>query len=180
MKKIAAVAVACLVATGAAQAQKAPQASSPWYGEIGYTVVKLSSDDGTWHPGVVRAVVGYDVAPNVSLEGMVAAGVRDDSTNVLGVGVDAKVNNAYGLFVKGKANLAPGLEAFGRIGYARTRVTASAMGAAYTDHDSDLAYGLGLNYSLSRTSYLGVDYMRYYNKDGVKADGLTLGVGMRF
>ncbi len=180
MKKISSVALACLFVAGAAQAQQARPAASPWYGEIGYTAAKITSDDATWHPGAVRGVVGYDINPNVAVEGMVGIGAHDDSATVLGVSVEGKIKNSYGLYVKPKFNVTPEVEVFGRVGFARTKVSASAMGSTFTSSDTDLSYGAGVNYSLSRTTYLGVDYMRYYNKDGVKADGLTVGVGMRF
>jgi opacity protein-like surface antigen len=138
---------------------------------------------------MVRGIVGYELHPNVAIEGMLAFGVSDDSIteNVSGIPVSlkAEIQNAYGLFVKPKFNVSDSLELFGRIGYSRfkTKATASAPGfgsVSATDSDSDLSYGLGATYNFSKSSFATIDYMNYYNKDGVKGTGLTIGVGYRF
>ena len=41
-------------------------------------------------------------------------------------------------------------------------------------------YGVGLNYTVSDKMTVGADYMSYYNKDGVKGTGFTIGLGLRF
>ena len=49
-----------------------------------------------------------------------------------------------------------------------------------TDTDGDWAYGLGGNYYFDRNSYVSANYLRFYDKDNVKGDGITIGVGMKF
>jgi len=77
-------------------------------------------------------------------------------------------------------NLTPELELFARVGFADFKLKASAAGVSDSSSDSDMSYGVGLNYKLARNVTLGLDYLSYYSKDGESVKGFTLGVGMSF
>ena len=160
--------VASLLVLGtAAQAQQ--QAKSPLYGEIGYTQLKFSSEGETsFKPGVLRGIVGYDLHPNVAVEGMLGFGVKKDD--------DSKISNMMGVYAKPKFSFGD-LEVFGRIGF--TRIKAEIEGGD-SDTGNDVTFGVGVNYNISRTMNVGVDYMSYYKKEGIKIDGVTIGLGVRF
>lgn len=176
--KSAVVAAALASALGAhAQAQSA---ASPVYGELGWTSVTYKESGYKLNPKMVRAIVGTDLNPNLSIEGMFGFGVADDNVTIQGVRVTGEINNAWGVFLKPKANIAPNLDVFARLGYVKTKVTASVPGYALSDSGGDTAYGAGLSYKLTETTSLNADYMSYYNKDGVKGTGFTIGLGMRF
>ncbi|AEG91732.1 porin family protein [Ramlibacter tataouinensis] len=173
-KTLIGIAAASLLMLGtAAQAQ---QAKPPVYGEIGYSMIE--NDDLKF--GVLRGIIGADLHPNVAVEGMLGLGVKDDSFTAFGTTFDAKIKNMVGVYAKPKFNVTPELELFGRVGFTRINIEASVGGASASDADSDLSYGVGLNYNITPTVHIGVDYMNYYDKDGSKFDGVTVGVGFRF
>lgn len=177
MNKLLGIA-ACLLMAGAAHAQQANQAL---YGEIGYTQLKYSAAGvPDAKPGMLRGIIGYDLHPNFALEGMLGFGVKDDSVNFMGVNFDVKAQHAYGVFVKPKINPTKDLELFLRMGYSRFKTKVSVLGVSASDSDGDFSYGGGLNYNVSPSTFIGVDYMNYFKKDGGKIDGLTVGVGFRF
>ncbi|HZY19694.1 MAG TPA: porin family protein [Ramlibacter sp.] len=200
MKLIAIAAASTLLVLGtAAQAQQARATAGGAYAELGYTQLKLSSDEGggDLRPGALRGIAGYELHPNVAVEGMLAFGVRDDEVRasestafgpVTATG-EVKLRHAYGIYVKPKFNVTDSLEVFGRLGYTRakfkTRVTVSVptLGSA-SEEDSDAeggaSTGLGANYRFTQNLSVGIDYMRYFKKDGVKVDGVTVGLGYRF
>ena len=178
MKKIISIAAACLVMAGAAHAQ---QAKAPLYGEIGYTQLKYSAPGfPDAKPGMLRGIIGYDLHPNIALEGMLGFGVKDDSFNIMGVDLNVKAQHAYGVFVKPKINPTKELELFARVGYTRFKTKVSVLGVSGSSSEGDFSYGAGLNYNITPTTHIGVDYINYYKKDGAKIDGLTVGVGFRF
>lgn len=197
MKLIAIAAASALLMLGtAAQAQQARSTVGGTYAEVGYTQFKFG-DGSSLKPGAIRGIVGYDFHPNIAVEGMLAFGIRNDSvtetvvsgTDVATANVKAKLEHAYGVYLKPKANVTDALELFGRVGYTRAKVKATADVAlngvavgSMSDSSTDggFSYGLGANYKFSPAAYVGVDYMRYYKKDGVTADGFTVGVGFRF
>jgi opacity protein-like surface antigen len=176
MKLLTIAAVSALLMLGtAAQAQ---QAKSPLYGELGYTVltVKESSSGFSASPTALRGIIGYDLHPFVAVEGMLAFGVSDDSDK----GVNAKLQNAYGVFVKPKFNPNENFEVFGRLGWVKTKFKFSDSTGSETQSESDFAYGVGANYHFNPRMSVGLDYMRYSKKDGVKVDGVTVSFGYRF
>ncbi len=90
----------------------------------------------------------------------------------------------FGIYVKPKVMLANSFELFGRLGYADTRLRASANVAGFSasgsSSGSSVSYGLGANFNIAPRAYVGVDYMSYYKKDDVKINGVTVSVGYRF
>lgn len=190
MKLIAiAAAASAMLLAGGAQAQMARSATTgTLYGELGYSQLKISEAGTSVKPGMLRGIVGYNFNDNLAVEGLLGFGVRKDSATIsfagVPVGVEGDVKQMYGIYVKPKAAVGDGFEVFGRIGYANTRLraTATAGGVTATDTSSDgsLSYGLGANFNVAPRAYVGVDYMRYYKKDDVKIDGVTVSVGYRF
>jgi len=179
----AALTLTC-VTVSTAFAQKAPDSV---YGELGYTQVTLASSDSTApsiKPSALRAIVGYELNRNFSVEGMVAMGIADGTadlaTSAGTLNAKTKIDSMYGVFAKAKAEVAPGVELFGRLGYSKANLTttvASGSGSASFDGAS---WGLGASYAVSPGVALNVDYMSYFSKDGVKATGPTFGVSFKF
>lgn len=175
MKLIAIAAASAFLMLGtAAHAQQAPS-TSPLYGELGYSWLTIEGNGVKANPGALRGIIGYNLHPYFAVEGMLAGGTTSDSDQ----GVDLKLRNAYGVFVKPKYDFG-NVEVFGRVGYVHTSISASCAAGCSGRSDNDVAYGVGVNYNFNPRTYVGLDYTRYGDKDGVKVDGLTLGVGFRF
>lgn len=162
-----------------ANAQTA-QSSSKMYGEIGWTRITYRESGDTLRPSALRLIGGAQLHPNLAIEGMLAFGLADDSVSILGVDVSGEVNRTWGLFIKPKASAAANLDIFGRVGYAKTRFTASAPGLTLSSSGSDLAYGVGASYRITPQWSANLDYMTYYNHDGIRSTGMTVGLGLKF
>jgi opacity protein-like surface antigen len=177
MKRIAiAAAAAVAMLSTAAQAQQ----TNYFYGEVGYTVMKIEGDGlPNVKPNALRGIVGYAYHPNLAMEGMLAFGVRDDSFNDAGVNVDVKLKNAWGIYLKPKFDVTPQLEVFGRLGATKTNIKATAAGVSESERKGDLSWGLGAAYRFNPRMSVGLDYMRY-SDDTSRVDGVTLSLGYRF
>ena len=197
MKMIAIAAASTLLMLGTAQAQQARTTAGGTYAEIGYSQLKLSGEGVSIKPNAIRGIVGYDFHPNFAVEGMLAFGAGDDSisetatsgANTATATVKVKLENAYGIYLKPKANLSDSLEVFGRLGYSHAKFKATAdatLNGVSVGSESDsgseggVSYGVGANFKFSPAAYVGVDYMHYYKKDGMKVEGVNVGVGFRF
>lgn len=190
MKLIAiAAATTMLLAGGAAQAQMmARGAAGNVYGELGYTALKIQETGVDVKPGMLRGIVGFNLHPNVAVEGMLGFGVRKDNTNTsfngVPVNVEGDLRHMFGIYVKPKVMLGDAVELFGRVGYTDISLRSSASVAGFrasdTSSGSDWSYGLGANFNIAPRAYVGVDYMRYYDKNDTKLDGVTVSVGYRF
>jgi opacity protein-like surface antigen len=176
MKKISVASVLAIAAIGA-QAQT--------YGEVGYTSTTFKGDAGGFtqegSPSVIRAILGYELNPNLAVEGMGAFGISDSTFKVNGVNQDGKLkaDNAIGVYLKPKMKLSESVEIFGRAGYTRVRGTVSYTDPISSNYNS-ISYGAGLGYAIDSKTSLNVDYMQYINKDGFKVNGFTLGAGYKF
>jgi opacity protein-like surface antigen len=189
MKLIAITAVSALLMMGGAQAQmvRSPNAGTA-YGELGYSALKISESGVSVKPGMLRGIVGFNFSQNLALEGMLGFGVRKDNATFTFSGgsgnVEGDVRHMAGIYVKPKVMLGDAVEVFGRLGYADTRLRSTtsipAGSISQTSSGSDWSYGFGGNFNLAPRTYVGIDYMRYYKKEDVKVDGVTVSVGYRF
>ena len=179
MKHLTLAAAAAFLLLGTAHAQQA--STSPLYGELGYSFLKVKGNGFSADPHALRAIIGYEFHPLVAVEGMAAIGTRKDTFNDGVEDVRIKMKHAFGVFAKPKFNPNPNVELFGRLGWVKSRFEASCpSGTCQGDSDSDFAYGAGLNYRFNPKAHVGIDYMRYFSKNGVKIDGVTVSVGYRF
>ena len=183
MKRTALAAAAALLAMGSAQAQMAMPKASAFYGELGYTWLKIDALGTSSRPDAIRGIIGYEFHPYFAIEGMLAGGVSEDktSTTVNGVPTDIEVDmkNMYGIFVKPKYNWQQA-ELFARAGWAHTKVNVKSTNNSLVDRtqsNDDFAWGFGVNYRFTPNIYVGLDWMRYSNQSGEKVDGFTLGFG---
>lgn len=179
MKKLAIASALALTVIGA-QAQT--------YGEVGYTTTtaKQSTEgiDIKASPAAIRGILGYEINPNLAIEGLVAFGMGDSTIKVNGVsqpGAKLEIDNAVGIYVKPKMKLNENVEVFARAGFARVKGTVSVAGVgSESDSENSFSYGAGLSYSINPQTSVNVDYMQYLSKDGFKVNGFTFGVGFKF
>lgn len=169
MKKLHLIAIttlALLSITGA-QAQ-----SSGYFGELGYSQVKVTGAGGGAKPDAVRFLIGTEINKNLDVEGVYTKTVANESR----VGYDASVSS-FGILLKPKLALTENTDVFARVGLVRADITASATGS---HTGTDLAYGLGIQTNFSKSVYGQVDYLNQYDRGGIAAKGYTLSLGTRF
>jgi opacity protein-like surface antigen len=179
MKKIVIATLVALSAIGA-QAQT--------YGEIGYTTTTVKNNiDGfsiKGSPSAIRGILGYELNPNLAIEGLAAFGMSDATVKVNGVEVPSlkvEIANSLGIYLKPKMKLSDAVEIFGRIGFSRVKGTISAAGeGSESGSESSISYGAGLSFAVNPKTSLNADYMQYLSKDGFKVNGFTFGVGFKF
>jgi opacity protein-like surface antigen len=156
------------------------------YGELGYTSTSTKETDGPdtfkASPKALRGIVAYEAHPNLAVEGLFAFGMGRASISGPDVPSSArlKIDNAYGVYLKPKTKLGEAIEVFGRIGYAKVTYKFSSLNASESEKEDGLSYGLGLNYALTPSVYLSLDYLQYTKAKGVKTTGTTFSIGYRF
>ena len=181
-----------LVAATSVQAQP-KRGSMGMYGELAVSPIKLDLDDGAqskagYNVNSLRAIFGQQFHPNLAVEGMLGLGLGDDTKTVVVDGVSAKssvkMNHFMGVYLRANTQLTPDLEVFGRAGFARmnmrSTVVAGNMSEKTNFSDNSFSYGVGMNFNLNKTSYLGLDVMRYNTDGKSKVQGVALTAGYRF
>lgn len=163
------------LAAGGASAQS--KAGPGYYGEVGYTTLKIHSNNNGYGitPKLLGLTLGKDLNENLSVEGVYAGTVSKDSDVVNGSRFTGSAT-AYGVYVKPKMDIAPGVEVFARMGALHSKFEDEGGSLAKTK----LAYGAGLQMQIVQDVYGQLDYMNFFRDDGLTAKGFTLSLGMRF
>ncbi len=165
------------------------------YAEIGYVSMSYEKQGSVLgynasvdaSPTAVRGIFGYEVNPNLSVEGLFTSGLGNANASIV-VGSTAvpgatlKVDAIYGLYVKPKTMLTPNLEGFFRIGYANASASSTYQGKSSSSSGSTPSAGLGLSYTFDNKMSANLDYMIYHDKDsvGAKLSGFAIGLGYKF
>jgi outer membrane autotransporter protein len=178
MKKIIRIlSVSALLATAAA-------AQAQVYVEGAYAPLTFKDSDFGLKakPAALSGVVGYNLHPNLDVEGFLGLGVKKSEFTLNGAatGVKADISSSIGAFLKPKTMLTDEIEVFARVGYAHSKLKLTGAGMSDSGSEGSFAYGLGGNYYMNKQTYLTASYMSLFNKDNVKATGFNFGVGYKF
>jgi opacity protein-like surface antigen len=138
-------------------------------------------------PDLGILTMGVVLNPNLAAELFIGAGLSDEtkSGTILGqnVRVRLRVKESYGIYVRPFVDLGPNMQIYGRLGYvsfkAKSSLTVNGVDAgSVTDKEDDFSYGAGIAFNLSPDTALTLDYTKFFDKDGVEAAGV--GLGLRF
>lgn len=124
--------------------------------------------------GILFARGGYQINQNIAVEARLGTGVDDDRI----YGVKVEVEDFYGAYLKAGLPTQVGLYPYVFLGATHAKVKVHVPGG--TDSDSDLSYGLGADYWFNKQVSAGLEYGKFYDKDGVDIDGWTVGVNYKF
>ncbi|WP_188062011.1 porin family protein [Sphingobium sp. KCTC 72723] len=162
----AAIAAACVSAP--AFAQDAAPFTGPRAGvTMGYD--KFDGEEGFSY-GVTA---GYDLALAPRVTGGVEVSLGDSTVD--GAGFDASRDLAASLRLGFVAT--PRVLAFGKVGYASSRVEALGTGSAF----EGVRFGGGLEFAATPNTYISAEYQRTeYEQNIGGRDAAVVGVGFRF
>jgi outer membrane immunogenic protein len=168
MKTVIFAAVAAAAVVAPAFAQDAAPFTGPRAGvTVGY--------DNLGNEGVSYGVsAGYDIAltPNVTFGPEVTLG--DSTVDSAGV----EVSRDLAASVRLGYILTPQVLAFGKVGYASTRLEASNSNAGFALEG--VRFGGGLEYAISPNTYISAEYQRTEYEDNGSRDAGVVGIGFRF
>lgn len=162
----AAIAAACVSAPAFAQD------AAPFTGPRAGVTMGYDAFDG--EEGVSYGVAaGYDLALAPRITGGVEVSLADSTVD--GAGVDASRDLAASLRLG--YTLTPRVLAFGKVGYASSRIETLGVGAAF----EGVRFGGGLEFAATPNSYISAEYQRTeYEQNIGGRDAAMVGVGFRF
>jgi hypothetical protein len=159
-------------------------AQSSSYGEVSYISGRYSEPSISANPTSLRLIYGMKSSESLSYEAMLSLGMATGTGQYKTVNYGIKENSIFGVYAKGITKLGESVQAFGRLGYTSTSLTDTATGPGgsfqQTTSGGSLSYGAGLNFSIDTTSSVNVDYMAYYNRNGINVNGLGIGYQRSF
>jgi opacity protein-like surface antigen len=176
--KHALVTLLALLAAGTVSAQSMSK-DSGYYGEAGYSAIKLDDGDTNATPKLARFIFGANINTNLDVEGMVALTTTkgDWKNNDSNGKASAK---HFGFYAKPKIEIAQDTEVFGRLGISHTSWKSETSTDSSSDSFTKLAYGIGIQTQFTKDVYGQIDYMNLGKKQGLSAKGITFSIGTRF
>lgn len=139
------------------------------YGDVAYQMIDT---DLATDPAVVRGIVGYQLSPNLAIEGMMGLNVRDGKETISGITAKGKIDRMLGVYAKPVYTVGDAFELYGRIGVVNYKATASAGNFSVSDSGTDFSFGIGASYKVTRDLSINVDYMDFGDLEGGAAIGM--------
>ncbi|TBW50777.1 porin family protein [Marinobacter halodurans] len=183
MKKSAIAVLAGVLISGHVLADDAqPKA----YLGLNYLAAQYEEDgvDDTLDVGAIFVQLGAQINPYLAGELRVGSGITDDSTTIYGVDASLEIKNLFGGYLK--AGIPTGTLVYPYVvaGVSRAEVEVTASSGYYqvsnSDSGSDISYGAGVNLDIADNFAANVEYMQYYDKDGIDISGISFGGQFKF
>ncbi|MEX1033632.1 MAG: porin family protein [Cellvibrionaceae bacterium] len=134
------------------------------------------SVDGTSQEASLTAVygrLGTSFTDNISGEIRLGLGVGDDTI----FGVDVELENMFGAYVRAGLPVTEVIYPYAVIGYTRGEVDVSGFSS---ESESDVSFGVGVDFGLGGGMAINLEYMNYLDKDGAEVDGFAIGFAKSF
>lgn len=131
------------------------------------------------NPNFLMGKLGYFVNDGLSLEGRLGIGVGDDSINDPFAGeLTIEVDSLIGVYGVGHARISEAFSLYGLLGFTRGELTATApaFGMSFSDDDTGLSYGVGLNIGSSESTSLNIEYTQYLDETYYDFTAVGLGI----
>ena len=146
---------------------------------IQYSMVTLS-DAGIpdFEPAVLVVRYGKFTSDNISVEGRLGTGLSDDTQDIGGLDVSIDIDHmvgVYGAYYSGTSSSTT--RVYGILGITQGELTATIPGfvGSISDDDSDISYGLGVNFEIGENAVINLEYMSYMEIEGTDLTAIAIG-----
>jgi hypothetical protein len=170
----------------------AASAGDTYFG-VGYSQATYSEPGvPDFEPSMLGLRAGYYINENFSVEGRLGIGIGDDTQTVTlfvpGFGtftgdVTVEIDSLIGVYAVGHLPVSSSVGLYGFLGFNKAEITATASSGgtsySYSDDDNDMAYGVGVDFNISPSSAINLEYGNFYDDSGVSVDAITIGFTAR-
>lgn len=133
-------------------------------------------------PPVFVARIGHFLSDYVAIEGRLGTSLNDDSIEFADIDTGAKleVDHIAGVYGVGHLPLGQSASLFAVLGYTNIEGTFSAEGESWTNDDSGISYGGGIQTLFTPNVSASVEYMSYLNKSDYDVKAISVGANYHF
>jgi hypothetical protein len=154
------------------------QAAERFYAELGAMRTEVKIGGANFKPYVPKFKAGYYVMNKVALElQYMLSGDADDS------GSNLKIDSMYGGFLRLESDLHNRARIYLLGGYTQSKLSVTGnLESLSGQEDGGFSWGIGAEDKIARmrNTFLTLEYTQYYNKDGYKITGISLGMRYSF
>ncbi|KAF0806597.1 hypothetical protein A167_03139 [Alcanivorax sp. S71-1-4] len=178
--------VKLLLAAIALGGSSAAMAAGPYIG-LNYTQFQFESDDTDekLKPDGVTLRAGIEFNDFIGLEARGATGVSSDKRSTALGDAEFDLDRLYGGYVKLSVPVGDMVRPYIVGGYTEAKGEAkftTGLGSIERESDTvnDESYGAGVDFNLTETFGMNVEYMRYLDKDDYELNGISVGFRSAF
>lgn len=144
----------------------------------GYAPLTLDSNDvsSNAHLDALFVRGGVQFNENLAAEVRIGTGIQDDRVD----GTKVELEDMYGIYLKAGLPTTVGLYPYALLGATHAKIKLSNNGLHSSTSDSDISYGLGIEYEINYAATAGLEWANLYDKNGDTITGVTLGLNFRF
>ncbi|MFM2058369.1 MAG: hypothetical protein RLY71_2754 [Pseudomonadota bacterium] len=170
------VALSAALVSGVACAQQAG-----FYGGASFARADLKVDGfKTVSPTALSLTLGNQIDKYIAGEFRYGFSLSDDTLQVNGVDVKAKIKDYMGVYVKGFVPVTLSGSLYGIAGYTSGKVSFSGPVATTSESDSGVSFGVGGSFAINRLTFVTIEWMRLLKGDDYTLNTLGAGVNFRF
>ena len=128
-------------------------------------------------PSALVGRFGSFINDTVAVEGRVGAGLADDSGDVFGSNATVEVDTFFGVYVVPTLELSGNVQGYGVLGITKGEVSTTVIGSgSFSKSETDVSFGLGINFGINESVGLSLEYMSYLSKSEFDVDAISLGI----
>lgn len=141
-----------------------------------------------WSPDAIVGRFGNYLSDNFALEGRIGTGLGDDTITFAAFGggtIDVKIelDSLFGVYGVGHHTINENSSVYALIGLSRGEATLSATGVIVgsdSETETDLSYGVGINFGISNAAALNLEYISYMSKNDFDLSAISFGFIRKF
>lgn len=127
----------------------------------------------------ISIVAGQTINDNLAAEIRFGFGTNDESLTMEGVNIDFSIDKFMGVYLKYASTITGKVSPYAILGYTDAKAEGSAEGSAgrvtASASESDISFGVGVDFGLSEETSLNIEYMNFLDTSTISADGISVG-----
>lgn len=136
------------------------------YSYVDADILGLTSVDNS----LLGLVGGYRFHENFAVEARGYGNVSNDSIS----DVDIQIDHSFSLFGKAVLPVWEYLDIYGLLGFGQLKASVTGQGNNISDTDSDFQYGIGAAFNKGNPLELQLEWVKWYDNDGLDVNGFNL------
>jgi len=136
------------------------------YSELGFPDMDFNA---------ISIVAGQTINDNLAAEIRFGFGTNDESLTVDGVNIDLSIDKFMGVYLKYASATTGKASPYAILGYTDAKAEGSALGVTVSASESDISFGVGVDFGLSEETSLNIEYMNFLDTSTISADGISVG-----
>lgn len=155
--------------------------AGPYVGTaMGIANIEADGARGKARNTTVLVIAGHQFTPHFALEARLGAGLQADSATFNGQKMTIDTNRFIGVYGKAMLPLQGSVTPYLLLGATRGTTTSKVAGFRERDTDTDVSYGIGLDWAVTQRASLTLEVIDWFDKDDANVRGVNLGAKMHF